>query len=61
MQGLVLSRVNPHSTPFDGLLEGITAPLYLHPLFFGRTADAGHARELVRRLLIYVEADQGSP
>ena len=43
------------------LLKGITAPLYLHPLFFGRPADAGHARELVRRLLIYVEADRGSP
>jgi len=42
------------------LLEGITAPLYLHPLFFGRPADAGHARELVRRLLVYVEADQRS-
>jgi AcrR family transcriptional regulator len=38
------------------LLEGITAPLYLHPFFFGRSADADHARELVRRLLVYVEA-----
>jgi len=43
------------------LLEGITAPLYLHPLFFGRPADADHARELVRRLLVYVEADRASP
>ena len=42
------------------LLEGITAPLYLHPLFFGRPAEADHARELVRRLLVYVEADRRS-
>ena len=39
------------------LLEGITAPLYFHALFFGQPADADHARELVDRLLIYVEAD----
>lgn len=39
------------------LLEGITAPLYLHALFFGRPADAAHAKRLVARLLIYVEAD----
>jgi len=46
-------------TPTIGeLLEGITAPLYLHPLFFGRPADADHARELARRLLVYVEADR---
>jgi AcrR family transcriptional regulator len=43
------------------LLEGITAPLYLHPLFFGRPADADHARELVRRLLVYVEAERPAP
>ncbi len=49
-------------TPTIGeLLEGITAPLYLHPLFFGRPADADHARELVRRLLVYVEAERRSP
>ncbi|MBS1679792.1 MAG: TetR/AcrR family transcriptional regulator [Actinobacteria bacterium] len=38
------------------LLEGITAPLYFHELFFGRPADAEHAKALVDRLLIYVEA-----
>jgi AcrR family transcriptional regulator len=38
------------------LLEGVTAPLYFHALFFGRPADAKHAKELVDRLLIYVEA-----
>lgn len=38
------------------LLEGITAPLYFHALFFGRPADAAHARELVDRLLTVVEA-----
>lgn len=43
------------------LLEGITAPLYLHPLFFGRPVDADHARELVRRLLVYVEAERPAP
>jgi len=43
------------------LLDGITAPLYLHPLFFGRPADADHARELVRRLLVYVEAQRPAP
>lgn len=40
------------------LLEGVTAPLYFHALFFGRPADADHARALVHRLLVYVEADQ---
>ncbi|MBS1886431.1 MAG: TetR/AcrR family transcriptional regulator [Actinobacteria bacterium] len=40
------------------LLEGITAPLYFHELFFGRPADAEHARTLVDRLLIYVEASR---
>lgn len=39
------------------LLEGVTAPLYFHALFFGKPADADHARELVDRLLIYVEAN----
>lgn len=39
------------------LLEGITAPLYFHSLFFGRPAEAEHARELVHRLLVFVEAD----
>jgi AcrR family transcriptional regulator len=39
------------------LLEGVTAPLYFHALFFGQPADADHARELVDRLLVYVEAD----
>lgn len=38
------------------LLEGITAPLYCHALFFGRPADAAHARELVDRLLTIVAA-----
>ncbi|MBS1877993.1 MAG: TetR/AcrR family transcriptional regulator [Actinobacteria bacterium] len=38
------------------LLEGITAPLYFHQLFFGRPADSDHAKALVDRLLIYVEA-----
>ena len=38
------------------LLEGVTAPLYFHALFFGRPADADHARELVHRLLVFVEA-----
>ncbi|MGH2848799.1 MAG: TetR/AcrR family transcriptional regulator C-terminal ligand-binding domain-containing protein [Thermoleophilaceae bacterium] len=38
------------------LLEGITAPLYFHALLFGRPADARHARELVDRLMIFVEA-----
>jgi hypothetical protein len=38
------------------LLEGVTAPLYLHALFFGQPADAEHAKELVDRLLVYVEA-----
>jgi AcrR family transcriptional regulator len=38
------------------LLEGVTAPLYFHALFFGRPADAGHSRELVHRLLVFVEA-----
>jgi AcrR family transcriptional regulator len=38
------------------LLEGVTAPLYFHALFFGRPADAAHARELVHRLLVFVEA-----
>ena len=37
------------------LLEGVTAPLYFHALFFGRPADAEHAKELVHRLLVYVE------
>ncbi|MBS1845653.1 MAG: TetR/AcrR family transcriptional regulator [Actinobacteria bacterium] len=40
------------------LLESITAPLYFQELFFGRPADAEHARELVDRLLIYVEASR---
>jgi AcrR family transcriptional regulator len=40
------------------LLEGVTAPLYFHALFFGRPADAEHARALVHRLLVYVAADQ---
>jgi AcrR family transcriptional regulator len=39
------------------LLEGITAPLYFHELFFGHPAGAEHAKALVDRLLIYVEAD----
>jgi AcrR family transcriptional regulator len=39
------------------LLEGITAPLYFHELFVGHPADAEHAKALVDRLLIYVEAD----
>jgi AcrR family transcriptional regulator len=39
------------------LLEGMTAPLLFHHLFFGRPADAKHARQLVDRLLTYVEAD----
>jgi AcrR family transcriptional regulator len=38
------------------LLESVTAPLYFHALFFGRPADAAHARELVHRLLVFVEA-----
>jgi AcrR family transcriptional regulator len=38
------------------LLEGVTAPLYFNALFFGRPADADHARELVHRLLVFVEA-----
>jgi AcrR family transcriptional regulator len=38
------------------LLESITAPLYCHPLFFGRPADATHARELVDRLMTIVDA-----
>lgn len=38
------------------LLEGVTAPLYFHALFFGRPADAEHAEELVDRLLVYIEA-----
>jgi AcrR family transcriptional regulator len=38
------------------LLEGITAPLYFHVLFFGRPADADHARQLVDRLLTFVAA-----
>jgi AcrR family transcriptional regulator len=38
------------------LLEGVTAPLYFHALFFGRPADADHARELVDRLLTVVAA-----
>lgn len=38
------------------LLEGVTAPLYFHVLFFGRPADGDHAIELVDRLLLYVEA-----
>jgi AcrR family transcriptional regulator len=38
------------------LLEGITAPLYFHALFFGSPADANHARELVDRLLTFVAA-----
>ena len=38
-------------------LEGVTAPLYLHPLFFGRPADACDAKELIRRLLVYVDAE----
>lgn len=39
------------------LLEGVTAPLYFHALFLGRPAGAEHARELVDRLLVYLEAD----
>ncbi len=38
------------------LLEGITAPLYFHMLFFGQPADADHARELVDRLITFTEA-----
>ena len=38
------------------LLESVTAPLYFHAVFFGRPADAAHARELVHRLLVFVEA-----
>ena len=38
------------------LLEGITAPLYFHALFFGHPADADHARQLVDRLLTFVAA-----
>lgn len=37
------------------LLEGITAPLYFHALFFGRPAGPAHARELVDRLMIIVD------
>ena len=40
------------------LLEGVTAPLYFHALFFGRPADAEHAKALVHRLLVYVDADR---
>jgi AcrR family transcriptional regulator len=42
----------------EELLEGVTAPLYFHELFFGRPADADHAKELVDRLLVYVEASR---
>jgi AcrR family transcriptional regulator len=38
------------------LLEGITAPLYFHALFFGHPADAHHARQLVDRLLTFIAA-----
>ena len=38
------------------LLESVTAPLYFHALLFGRPADADHARELVHRLCVFVEA-----
>ena len=38
------------------LLEGVTAPLYFHALFFGKPADTAHAEELVDRLLVFVEA-----
>jgi AcrR family transcriptional regulator len=40
------------------LLEGITAPLYFHELFFGRPADAEHAKALVDRLLTWVDASR---
>jgi hypothetical protein len=45
-----------HTPTLVELLEGVTAPLYFHALFFGRPAEADHARELVQRLLIFVGA-----
>ncbi len=49
------ARGEPTPTLIE-LLEGITAPLYFHALFFGRPADAAHARELVDRLMTLVTA-----
>jgi AcrR family transcriptional regulator len=49
------ARGEKHPTLVE-LLESVTAPLYFHAVFFGRPADAAHARELVHRLLVFVEA-----
>jgi AcrR family transcriptional regulator len=52
-----VARGEPTPTLVE-LLEGITAPLYFHALFFGRPADPAHARELVDRLMTIVEVRQ---